>query len=253
MNQGRSLPAIPTWRDKHSPEALEEAMLDPIMFNRAYGMRPVSPEELKFPSFKTCCVPGLTASDLRKQGMPAYIGVDLAGKNRPGNAIVAIGIKYPEMRRVMLEVRRGNWSSPKTAGVLAEVCSHHNVQYIQVENNAYQQSLIDWIKHEKPDFPYWMKVEPFTTTSAKNEEWYGLPGLEVEFKNNGWIFPLSEWEGHGSTCQCDWCAMKTEFEDYPKGATTDIVMATYFARDAANKWAPSGVQRPRRSGNVNAR
>lgn len=253
MNRGVPLPAIPTWKAKHSADQLRPLMTDLATFNRAYRMMSIAPGELLFPSFDQCCVPGMTSSELTKQNMPAYVGVDLSSAQRPGNAIVVVGLRYPELRRVLLEVVTGAWSSPKTAQVLAEVCSRHNVQFIQVENNAYQQALIDWVQKEKPDFPYWMKIEAFTTGASKSAPQYGLPGIEVEFHNKGWIFPLSEWETHETTCVCDWCHLRDEFQSYPKGKTSDVVMATWFARDALNKWAPPVLGAARRGGSLNQR
>jgi hypothetical protein len=249
----RKLPPIPIWKLKHPKAALQAIAVDVAMFNRGYRMEAIDPGALKFPSFKKCYQSGLVLSELHRRMYPAYIGVDLAGPKRAGNAIVVIGLEPQTMKRYLLEARFGAWSSPTTAGVLAEVASRHNVQYIQVENNAYQQALIDWVKKEKPEFPYWMKIEPYTTGFiTKADEHAGLPALEVEFKNEGWVVPSSEFEGHPPGCVCDWCRIKTEVENYPKGSSTDGLMALFFARDAANKWAP----RPgsgRGIGNINVR
>ena len=125
-------------------------------------------------------VPGVSSSELQRQNLPAYVGVDLSGDKRKGNSIVAVGLRYPDLRRVILKVRYGAWSSPETAVAVGEVCQDLNVQYIMVENNGYQSALIDWIRESKIDFPWWMKIEPFTTGSAKHHAVYGLPGFEVE-------------------------------------------------------------------------
>jgi hypothetical protein len=241
VNEGLRLPSIPTWRVKHSRELLEEKARDQATFDRGFRMRAVSPGELLFPSFGRCCIPGASAAELWRRRYPTYVGVDLSGKKRRGNAIVAVGLDMATRRRNLLEVRAGAWRSPETASVLADVCSHHDVQFIQVENNGYQQSLIDWVQQEKVEgkvgYEIWMKIEAYTTGTGKFDPLYGLPGLEVEFKNGAWVFPLSEWEAHPPTCVCDWCHLRDEFRDYPAGSSTDIVMATHFARDALNKWA----------------
>lgn len=240
MNRGQQqLPSIETWKLKHSKEDLEKLAIDEASFNRGYRMNSVSPGELKFPSWTLCYERGAILSELRRRLMPVYIGVDLSSKNRPGNAIVSVGLDE-KLRRYLLGIRFGAWTSPQTAGAISEVCEGQNVQFIQVENNAYQQAIIDWVQQEKGSFPYWMKVEAFTTGSGKADPQFGLPGLEVEFKNRGWVLPYSEWEGHPSACACDWCKLDREFRFYPRGATCDGVMALWFARDALNKWAPRG-------------
>ncbi len=239
MNRGQKLFSIPTWKLKHSPELLEEKARDTANYPLGYELESILREELMFPSF-TNCFNQITADELRKRGLPAYIGVDLAGKTRKGNSIAVVGLEPVSQRRAMLEIRYGAWSSPQTAGVLAEVCSRYNVQFIQVENNAYQDAIIDWVKKEKGEFPYWTKVEAFTTGANKADPQYGLPALEIEFKNRAWIIPYGEWEGHPSTCKCDWCHWSREFGNFPKYTSWDGVMATWFARDALNKWAPRG-------------
>lgn len=238
MNRSQPLPSLPTWKLKHSQEALEDLVKDPVLFDRGYAMNAVSPGELKFPSWAKCRQSGVILEEIQKRMLPAYIGVDLAGKRRPGNAIVVVGLEVSTNRRYLLETKLGAWTSPETAGVLAEVSSRHNVQAIQVENNAYQQSLIDWVKKEKPDYPYWMKIQAFTTGTNKADPDYGLPVLEVEFHNEAWVVPYSSYENHPSTCVCDWCNSDQQVRLYPKAAATDFVMALWFARDAINKWAP---------------
>lgn len=253
MNRGQQLVAIPTWQTKHPKDELDKLALDEGLWNHGYAMNPIAPGELKFPHWELKVrKSGILLSQLWERRLPAYIGVDLSSKSRPGNAIVAIGLEPPTMRRYVLEVRYGAWSSPDTASALADVCSHHNVQWIMVENNAYQQSIIDWVKKEKGQFQYWMKVQPFTTGAGKADPQYGLPGLEVEFKNDSWVVPYSEYEGHPTTCECDWCHLDSEVRYYPRAATSDGVMAMWFAWSAANKWAPV-ARGPRVRGNIRRR
>lgn len=240
MSESLKLPPIPCWQKKHGKADLIALANDEAMFNHGYRMQAVNPGDLKFPSFKKCWTKGVVLGELVRRMMPVYIGVDLSAPRRPGNAIAVVGLEPGTLRRVMLEIRYGNWTSPETAAQLADVCEiHKNVQFIQVENNAYQDALIDWVRKEKADFPYWMKIEPYTTGQlSKIDETVGLPVLEVEFKNEAWVFPYSEWETHPATCRCDWCRLKEEIKNYPKGKSYDGLMAMFFARDAANKWAP---------------
>lgn len=238
MSEGLKLPSIPTWQLKHSVEELMKKAVDEATFNRGYRMNAISPGELRFPSWKNCYERSLTAEEIRRRQLPTYIGVDLSGKKRPGNSIVALALDPQTHRKGIADVRFGAWTSPQTAQALVEVCSRVNVQFIQVENNAYQQSIIDWVQQEKGAFDYWMKVEPYTSGTGTFDPMYGLPSLEVEFKNGGWLIPYAEFEGHPTTCVCDWCHLDREFRFYPRGATSDGIMASFFARDAISKWAP---------------
>jgi hypothetical protein len=234
-NASIKLPSIPTFKLKHGVEHLKEAMLDPNIWERGYRMNSVAPGELKFPSFEKNIQHGLTAGELLARKMPCYMGVDLAGKRRPGNAIVVVGAAANN-RRALMGVRFGAWRSPETARNIAEMDTLFNPQWIQVENNAYQESLIDWMK--EADYSCWPKIEPFTTGANKADPDVGLPVLEVEYFNNAWIIPGAEFEGHDPNCACDWCRIVREIKTYPRGSSTDGVMAKWFARDALAKWAP---------------
>jgi len=248
-----ALPKVPAWQVKHSRAALEAVATDPAMFNRGYRMLAINPGDLVFPSWVKCRQRGLVLAELHRRRLPAYIGVDLSSPSRPGNAIAVVGLEPGSLHRYLLEIVFGNWTSPETASVLAEVCSRHNVQWIQVENNAYQGALIDWVRKGKDEFPYWMKIEPYTTGQlSKIDRDIGLPALEVEFHNGAWLLPWSEWDGHPPVCRCDWCRLDAEFRMYPKGASFDGIMAVFFARDAANKWAPRTTA-GRRMGRLNQR
>lgn len=224
--RAQKLPDIPTWKAKHSKALLEDKARDPATFERGYRQRAVSPGELMFPSFETCFQSGVSAGELQRRTMPICVGVDLAGPRRKGNAIASVGVDTTNWRKNLVGIRYGKWTSPKTAENLAEVCgTHGDLRYVMVENNAYQDSLIDWIKKEKQDNVYWKKIESFTTGSNKGDPEFGLPGLEVEFKNKAWVFPYSEWESHPSTCACDWCHFEREVANYPAGGSYDGLMA----------------------------
>ncbi len=236
-NHSIRLPSLPIWELKHGKQKLQDAMIDMATFQKGYLMQAVAPGDLKFPSFEKCIQHGLTAGELRARKPLCYTGVDLSGKRRPGVAIVTVGL-MANNRRGLLDVRFGAWSSPETARQIGIVDQELGPQWIQVENNGYQEALVDWVK--EADLPYWPKVESFTTGSNKADPDVGLPVLEVEMNNGAWIFPGGEWEGHESTCPCHWCRFKEEVKNYPVFATSDGVMAWWFSRDALAKWSPKG-------------
>jgi hypothetical protein len=248
---GRHVASLPLWEPKFSRANLDKLANNEAMYARGYRMHAISPGDLLFPSFASCYAPGVVLAEVIARRYPAYVGVDLAGTTRPGNCIFVLGVEPGTQRRYALEVLYGNWSSPTTAGHVAEVCTRHNVQWIQVENNAYQQALIDWMRKEKTG-GIWTKVEPFTTGKNKADPTYGLASLEVELKNRSWVLPEAEWHDHDATCVCGWCRWKREMGMFPQYPTWDGCMAAWFARDAANKWAPTTAA-GRKLGNLNAR
>ncbi len=244
---GRRLKDLPLWTPNFDTERLRQKQSDPesaATFDQGFRMNVIRPGDLMFPSFETCYQDGLALPDLVRRRYPVAIGVDLSGPKRKGTAIVAVGVEQQSRRRVPLEVRHGAWRAPETVRQLDEVVHNHDVQFIMVENNGYQQSLIEWIQELKSDYPWWMKIEAFTTGNNKADPQFGLPSFEVEFHNKGWVLAAAQWLGHPSGCECSWCLLKNEFAKYPLHPTADVVMATWFAKSAIDRWmwaAPSSM------------
>lgn len=228
MNPSLKLPSIPLW-DAHWPtqKLLEEQDTNPRSFQRGFRQSAFTDEERMFPHFQDCFTPGIVVGEIIRRAWPTFAGVDLAGDKRPGNVIFVAAVDPTTERRYPVEVLRGNWKSPEMASKLAGVRERHpNLRVIMVENNGYQQSLVDWIKQTPGDNSYWYMVESYTTGFAsKVNPIYGLPGLDIEFKNKAWVIPSSEFEGHPPHCVCGWCVWKEEVKDYPMGAQCDTVMA----------------------------
>lgn len=202
-------------------------------FNRGWRLIAATDEDISFPDFENCFVRGLSLGPIqRRQDWPAVTGVDLSGKKRPGNAIVTVRIDPTTRRRYPVDLRAGAWRSHETANQLADVYSTYRPTVIMVEDNGYQEALVDWIMTSKMDF--WPLVEPTTTTGhTKYNEEVGLPGLQVEFQNRAWCIPEDEFATHPPghmTRGCMWCRWVYEFANHPIAATSDFVMATWFAR-----------------------
>lgn len=237
MAERLALPPLPVWKHWPQQRLLREKRENPRSFARGFEMKAFSDDERKFPSFKSCYSPGVKLVDIVKLGWPTFIGVDLAGTKRPGTVLFAASIEPVTMRRFPVEVQRGNWTSPETAKRLAQMHDRHNTRYVMVENNGYQQAIIDWIRSSnevQSDFYY--KVEAFTTGGNKVDPEVGLPSLEIEFKNRGWVIPVDEYKGHPPACKCGWCVWDSEMVDYPFSAQTDTVMASWFCREGMAAW-----------------
>ncbi len=229
-NDRVELPPIESW---FSPEVLEP-LVGTRQFARGMRQEAVTEGELEFPSLKSCYQSALVLGEVQRRRLPCYAGVDLSSPTRPGNAIVTVALT-PVGIRIPVDVRYGSWKSPETAAQMSAVDQAHVVETFTVENNAYQQSMIDWPQADKTRFPWWTKVESHTTGKNKADPQYGVGGMEVEFKNKAWAIPSGEWEGHASTCACAWCEWKRQMEMYPRGAQTDFVMATWFAFTAVTR------------------
>jgi hypothetical protein len=240
VNQSRKLPPIKPWHHWNSDRLRKEQEENSRSFDRGFRMRAFSDDERMYPSFKECFVSGVRVDDVSKRGWPVFIGVDLAGPRRPGNVLFATALEPTTMKRFPLEVLVGAWTSPETARQLAMLHGRHpNVRYIMVENNGYQQAIIDWCQANKgvagiSDF--WMKLEATTTGRNKMDPRLGLPGLQVEFANKAWIVPRNTYETHPVTCPCSWCVWDREVRNHPLAPSSDLVMAMWFARQGVENY-----------------
>ncbi len=231
------LPDIALWSQWPEHKLREKKDDDARSFARGYQMQAIDDSELMFPSFKTCREHSVKIGDIARAGWPCFAGVDLASDKRPGTVIFVMAVEPGTLRRYPLSVRLGRWTSPQTFQQLNQVLlDFPSIQTILVENNAYQQSLIDWIQ-TLGGGAMWVKVEPFTTTQYnKANPMYGLPSLEAEFHKRWWAIPYNEYEHHPPTCRCGWCMWDQQMCTYPQGEITDAVMACWFAREALNRW-----------------
>lgn len=234
---------IPLWAEEWNAERLRaRAAESPRAFERGFRMRAHSDAESTFPSFQKCERPGLVLGDLIRNSWPAFVGVDLAGRKRPGNAIVTVKVDPVSRRRYPVDVRYGAWRSSETARQIEDVNRQFRPIVIMVENNGYQQALIDWVADQKSQFSYWSKVEATTTTDGKKGDAYlGLPGLEVEFHNESWCFPLSEYEGatgdDADARRAAWARLAYEIKYHPIASTSDGLMALWMARQGIESFS----------------
>lgn len=228
---------VPLWSKWPRDKLLLKKETDPRAFARGYMMRAYDDSEIAFPSFPKCREHSVQIGSIIRAGWPMFAGVDLASEKRPGTVIFTMALEPGTYRRYPVNVRVGQWTSPQTVGQMAEVLNAYpSIQTILVETNAYQQALVDWISTMKAG-GMWLKVESFTTTghNKANAE-VGLPSLEAEFYKRGWVIPYNEYEHHSPACLCSWCVWDRQMSTYPHCPETDTVMATWFAREAINRW-----------------
>jgi phage terminase large subunit-like protein len=169
--------------------------------------------------------------DIAKE-MLKVTGVDLAiGQSSKAAYTVIATVSFDEKgKKYLIDLRRGRFSSPDTARHMIEVNNLYKPQLILVENNTYQQALIQWIKDLGGlDMP----VQSFTTTVNKLNQEVGLPSLAVEIENSLWCVPMKWHEGmEEDKCDCAFCVLKKELLEYPASGHSDYVMAMWLAREA---------------------
>jgi len=234
-----------------------------IAFARGFQQRAYSQEDLWFPNFRYCCDANEKVS-LRdfpakeKVLWETFAGVDLSSDRRPGTVIYLLSVR-PDRKFVPRVIRAGKWTAPETIAQMEEVDQVHRPRIWRVENNAYQQSLIDISQSlgegglKLPDgrvvnVSFASRLLAFTTGAQKADPMRGLPAMDVEFANVGWAIPMRDREGHPEACSCGFCRWLREMERYPH-LTDDTVMACYFAWDTAltySKYLQAPVVQERR-------
>lgn len=247
-NEGDSFPfPIPTAEGSWGKEEYinEYKVRGPFRFNRSYRNRPVDDATRLFKSWmlygnekqRGAIRYGIPPWDQRFSEYPKYCGVDLGiGKERHNKPSVVVTIAVsngfhgiPRGTRIVLDIRRGKWTSPDTARQLVAVYDEYRPEIIKVENNYYQQALIDWLKDlEGISLP----IEAHFTGSQKMDLDQGIPLLASEFERGMWIIPLQT--EHSDECSCNVCLLVRELLDwYPGASSTDLVMSAWMAQRAA--------------------
>lgn len=212
-------------------------------FNRSFRNNPTSEESRLFKremfyggkGFVGAIKYGIPPSHEKFKHYPKYSGVDLGigqtEEHKPSvifTVAVADGSdeSIPEGTRIPIDIRRGNWNSPDTARQLVEMYSELRPEVIKVENNYYQQALIDWIGDiQNIDLP----LQPHFTGSQKLHPQHGIPLLAAEFERDRWHIPMRS--PHDDVCNCTICQWIKEMLDYSIDAkSTDLVMACWFSQ-----------------------
>jgi hypothetical protein len=171
-----------------------------------------------------------------------FLGADLGISKSEDAKYTAIWVvAYDQGRNeiIPLEVVHGRYSSPETARKVVALYKTHRFTLGMIENNAYQNALLEWIRTLK-DAPAGMPLQGFCTGAQKADLLLGVPGLAAEMDAWGWRFPLG---GHDD-CECPMCGALGEFLEYPVGKYTDNVMAAWLAREAVRSYTRSGYALP---------
>lgn len=183
-------------------------------------------EDRTFPSVLKCAVADLDPLELLGDDWPRFTGADISSSRRPGNALVTIAQRPWDKKRLVIDVRAKKLTSPQMWREMEDIDRLFHPGIFEVENNATQEAIMEWGLELNATLP----VTGFMTGKNKVDPVMGLPGLEVEFENQGWIIPRP---AHKFDCKCPWCRLWMELLGHPLAASTDLVMALWFAREAA--------------------
>jgi hypothetical protein len=234
----------PVWKERWPKEALieEYRTRGATYFNPAFRGQVITDFDKVFnkATIKSCCVDReLIPKNVNE--LPKFTGVDLAiGQTKSAKYTVIFTLAYDEENKVRypVDIRRGKFSSPDTAREILDVAEQFSPEMFVVENNFYQQSLIDWLEDLSGiELP----IEPFTTGAQQKKSLdFGVPSMATDFQNHRWAIGIDEgefdWEVDRG-CGCDMCTWIIEMLDYPYATFSDTVIASYLAREGSRKWA----------------
>lgn len=166
--------------------------------------------------------------EAKRQGWFFTCGVDLASEKRRGTALVVVGIS-PSKVKVIVDYYLGAWTSPQTADMMKLIYRKWKVDVFGVESVAYQASLIEWMARNMHEYEFADKIIPIFTNKYKLDIIQGLPILDVEFLNKGWVFPAKKYESHSTFCDCVGCVFINQLVSATFSNQHDLVMALWFA------------------------
>jgi hypothetical protein len=180
----------------------------------------------------------------RMGGAPmVFTGVDLGVQRKDSNdetSLFTIKLEAGGLRRV-LRIESGRWTGPEILHRVEQTFLAFGSIFI-VENNAAQQYIIDFTKESDLVVP----VIPFTTGRNKAHPEFGVESVGAEMANGKWLIPNTN--GRTDDEVSEWI---TELLFYdPREHVGDRVMASWFAREGARRFADFGR---RNSGKVRVR
>ena len=172
-------------------------------------------------------------------GCAVLHGIDLAvsQKKKAHRSVIVSGLVYPNGDRQILAVRFGRWTGPEIVAHIVDVDRRYG-GIIVVENVAAQQYILQFADKEAP-----MALKPFTTGRNKLDPRFGVETLATEMERVRWIFPA--WrpgnDGEPERVRDDGVSkLAGDLLDYqPNEHTPDTVMAMWFLREAARRYAPA--------------
>jgi hypothetical protein len=224
------------WPDCWSEEKLDakKQEVGERVFARQYLLNAMSDEERTFPEKALERSFDMSRADIGDDvddEWPTFGGVDLAsalGKKNAWTVIWTIARSPHDNKLYLKEMYRRRMSFPDIIAAILEQHKRHHWRLCKVENNAFQQAVIDAIAEKDRTIP----VESFTTGQNKANEKVGLPGMAVSFEKTQWAIPAARFPlapDDPSTI----ATVMNELRTHPGGEFSDTIMALWFAWSAA--------------------
>ncbi len=163
-------------------------------------------------------------------------GVDLAVSKQDSSDLTVLFTIYIDIAtgaRRVLNIRSGHWSGPEIINEI-ETCYRDFGGVFIVENNAAQDYIRQFLAERNTNVP----VVPFTTGRNKAHPEFGVESLATEMSGGKWLIPSTKGRDGKHTMHKEVLEWISELLYYdPREHTGDRVMASWFAREGARKFA----------------
>lgn len=233
---GKKTWRIPLWEAKFNFDALrrKRRALGERAYSRGFLNRPYSNDDVILGSVSKCMDYTLTPDEaMRGRGSNWRIisGLDPSGGGREGFAIFTLAVAGDTHVRVPLDMRVGAWSGREPIEQCLDVQRTWNPSVFVVENNAVQDRVREWIQDAGAGE---ILTQAFQTGRNKADPEAGVPGMDIEFSMGLWCIALGHVDHRDNPdCACAWCRWIKEITYYPMYKTSDLLMASWFAREIA--------------------
>jgi hypothetical protein len=164
---------------------------------------------------------------------PTFAGFDLGVSKKEGSDKTAgwcIAVDPVSHHRRLLTAFEDRMTGPEIVARLKDWKQRYG-PVTMVENNAAQDFIRQFAGADG------VETLPFTTGKNKADPAFGVPSLGVELEQGLWILPCAEGDAEAQAIAVKW---RTQCLAYSPGQHTgDLLMASWFAREAARRGGPA--------------
>ncbi len=224
-----------TWPEVYSTKFLMDSREEDLRaFESQMMLKPYNTQDFMFKTehVEACLSSVTTDLPIYNKEWRYYAGVDLGSRQErrsTDSCLFVIGLDRAG-RYHPAAIVRSKASAPEFMDMIVEYHRNYNFELVMVENNHYQQSMVDFLNMQKVSIP----VEGQTTSSNKSSLENGVPAMIPTFAQGRWVIPIDTTH-YLSDCTCEVCTWIQELLQYPHGRGLDAMMASWLAWKAVHR------------------
>lgn len=235
---------IPVWPERWGNDRLRERanVIGPVAMARAHKLIAVDDSTCPLldyvPLMQTRTDPNWLWTGGRDQWV-RIIAVDPAirrNKKSSKTAIICMVLE-PNGRRWVDPAHSfvGQLSSPETARKIVAAWRATNAAAVVVENNTYQEALLEWIEETVPGAAN-IPLERWTTGAQKLDPMVGVPGIAAELARGGHALPFGDQDPDPTGERDILSLLCKQAAEWPVGDGDDALMAWWIASRTAARF-----------------